>query len=450
MLAKVTNVAFFLTFNYYASLTKVDPQMDENKTNLIDAATVLFKWRVFISRNFLIICIITAGFTLIAPKTFTASTTFLPPVGDDDVVGFSTLLNNLPLGGFGFGKNTAQVNLYMAILNSREVLEDIALKFGLQARYDAEDMEKTVKEMRERMATSFNDDGTLSLAFNVTTGFMPGDKESDEIRELSAEITNFMVQTLDARYRELKAEQAKNNREFVETRYIQAQHDLAKAEVAFKEFQDEHGVVALSNQTEATIATMSRIKAGIMVKETELGLLSKYMESTHQYVQKSKTELALLRKQYEEIRQKHKLESGDHLASDGNVDFLIPFAELPELGLKYVRLFREIKLQEKLQEFLLPLYEQAKIQEARSSPTVQVLDHAVPPILRTSPKRTITVLVMGFLSLLFSFVWIAISEYLASLRQSDVELQKVLALQSGIRNDINRLLRRKPQDPEKP
>ena len=51
---------------------------------------------------------------------------------------------------------------------------------------------------------------------------------------------------------------------------------------------------------------------------------------------------------------------------------------VPELALQYARLFRQVKVQETLFTLLTSQYEQAKIAEARDTPTVQVLDSGVP------------------------------------------------------------------------
>jgi uncharacterized protein involved in exopolysaccharide biosynthesis len=51
-------------------------------------------------------------------------------------------------------------------------------------------------------------------------------------------------------------------------------------------------------------------------------------------------------------------------------------------------------------EFVLPMYEQAKVEEQKSVPTVLILDKAVPPELKYSPKRS--VIILGIL-VLFSF-----------------------------------------------
>lgn len=57
---------------------------------------------------------------------------------------------------------------------------------------------------------------------------------------------------------------------------------------------------------------------------------------------------------------------------------------VPDLALQYGRLFRELKVQETLYALLTSQYEQAKITEARDTPTVQVLTRLSPPTSRSN------------------------------------------------------------------
>ena len=101
-------------------------------------------------------------------------------------------------------------------------------------------------------------------------------------------------------------------------------------------------------------------------------------------------------------------DSSDEEASGRTQDLFLRFEEVPEIGVGYARLYREVVLQEKIMEFLLPLYEQAKIQEAKDTPTVQVLDEAVIPIKKHRPKRAIMVVFFGMLSVIFSVLYWAL------------------------------------------
>jgi uncharacterized protein involved in exopolysaccharide biosynthesis len=56
----------------------------------------------------------------------------------------------------------------------------------------------------------------------------------------------------------------------------------------------------------------------------------------------------------------------------------------------------------------MPMYEQAKVEEQKSVPTVMVIDNAVPPQLKDSPKRSIIVIgiFLFALFLLIPFVFV--------------------------------------------
>ena len=103
----------------------------------------------------------------------------------------------------------------------------------------------------------------------------------------------------------------------------------------------------------------------------QMGVLENYVDKTQADLIKIKNELRELQKRYDQFR------TGEENVLIGNKkyekrDIFLPLDKVPELGLQYARLFREVKLQETILEFLLPQYEQAKIQEAKDSPTIQI------------------------------------------------------------------------------
>ncbi|MDD5433883.1 MAG: GNVR domain-containing protein, partial [Nitrospira sp.] len=100
-----------------------------------------------------------------------------------------------------------------------------------------------------------------------------------------------------------------------------------------------------------------------------------------------KTEVDELKKRLQE------LEEGNNIPGKAlSKNIFIPTNEIPGLSLQYVRLLRDAKVQQTLFELLTQQYEMARIQEAKDTPTVQVLDMAQVPEVRSRPKRTQIVL----------------------------------------------------------
>ena len=166
--------------------------------------------------------------------------------------------------------------------------------------------------------------------------------------------------------------------------------------------------------------------AKITAKEIEIAVLENYVSSSHNGLIRAKIELNELEAKFSQMKSSDVEEIAEKNGQN-NINLFVPLNELPEIAVSYFRLYREVTLQEKLLEFLLPQYEQMKIQEAKDTPTVQVLDYAVPPIKRSSPKRTVMVLFSGFLSFLVSFFLIYIFEYWQRVKDQGGEEYKKLS-----------------------
>ena len=91
-------------------------------------------------------------------------------------------------------------------------------------------------------------------------------------------------------------------------------------------------------------------------------------------------------------------------------------ANVPDLALQFGRLFRQVKVQETLFTLLTSQHEQAKIAEARDTPTVQVLDPAVPADKRSRPRLLLNLAVAGILSLVVGTFLAFFLDYRARVR----------------------------------
>jgi tyrosine-protein kinase Etk/Wzc len=416
--------------------------MNGKESNLLDYFAILVKWRWLIVVNFLIVCAVAAGASLIMPKVYTAQTTILPPREESGEMGLSSLLSTFPVSGFGFGAVSEQANLFLAILNSRTVMEAVAREFNLMERYKTKNMEETVRALQKRVSIEVNEIGTISVRVQAATSYLATEGEVDEARELAKNLANFYIEELDRVNTRLKVEKAHNTRIFIEERYHQNQEDLRRAEVELKKFQEKYSVIALPEQTAAAITTAATLKAEIITKEVEIGVLSKYVSASHPELVKAQSDLHELQEKYNELIYGQGADENVGKEIDETNDIFLPFKEVPDIGLQYARLFREVTLQQKISEFLLPQYEQAKIQEAKETPTVQVLDLAAKPMMRTKPKRKLFVLSWGGLSIIFTLLFVFSIEYWKRRRKAgDDDYQKIAMIGKEVMNDLKRIRR---------
>jgi capsule polysaccharide export protein KpsE/RkpR len=173
-----------------------------------------------------------------------------------------------------------------------------------------------------------------------------------------------MVQPVDRSPDEFNAEQrmtrGQRTRLFVERELSLSDGSLRKAEDDLEHYQAKTKLVPLSAEVESAVSSGSFLLARKMEIEIQLGMRASIL-------QESNEELKLLRLELAEIDRK--------------------LGQLPALGVEYARLVRDLKVREQVYGFLRTELEQAKIQEARDTPSLTIVDRADPPLRRTRPRR---------------------------------------------------------------
>ena len=136
------------------------------------------------------------------------------------------------------------------------------------------------------------------------------------------------------------------------------------------------------------------------------------------YLCPNNPELSRVRSGIEELRkQRYLLESG--VGGQGMLpgERLHPaMITVPMLQFEYARLMRELKVQETLYTLLTSQLEQVKLAEARNTPTVQVLDPAVPAEKKSKPRILLNMVLAGVLSLFLSIFLSFFLEYLERMK----------------------------------
>ncbi|MDZ7765239.1 MAG: hypothetical protein U5K00_12555 [Melioribacteraceae bacterium] len=127
-------------------------------------------------------------------------------------------------------------------------------------------------------------------------------------------------------------------------------------------------------------------------------------ENTPQY-KTAKIQLESLVKEVDKI----KYSNEENLENPFGSVFL-PLDQFPEVSKKYTDIYTNLLLQQKLQEFLLPEYENAKMQLLKDKPVIQVIDYASAPDYKSRPKRAFIVLGALLVALLLQFIYILIVE----------------------------------------
>jgi len=335
---------------------------------------------------------ITAGFLLLSiilfffiiPPLFLSSATVKTTSKSSGLAG---MLSSSGISGLGDVSDLAggatgstELALYENILSSRRCIEETINKFGLFNRYNEKYMQEAVKHFR---------DDQLEIIKDKTAGTMViGVYEKDP--QLAKDIADFLVTQLNKINTELSVQNARNNREFIEQRYIQAKADLKQSEDSLKQYQDIFGI-APDVTTKAAVQSQIQIEGEIKSEEVKLDLLQKILSPDQTEIQMQQEKIKALKKKLEEIN-----------SSDNQNEFL-KLKGSPDIVMNYLRLTRNVEIQNKILAFVLPVYEQAKIDEKKETPTVLILDQPYVPEKKTKPKRLPMLIMFTVAGFILSF-----------------------------------------------
>ena len=370
--------------------------MTSQNYSLIDYLNVLKRWRKNILLNMFLITLFATLLSLIIPKTYRASAVLMPPLTESGMSVFSPLVDS-PFGGL-FPQQTDETMSMIAILKSRTVLTSLVNKFNLIELYDVKNIDIAIKALSDHVVIDIDDEGTIRVSVDVLTHWFHTEPEEILAKSLCADIANFFIEQLDKVNKNLQTEQASFQRVFIEKRYHKNIHDLKLAEENLKQFQEINNMISLPEQTNAAIEAAATIKGHILAKEVRLEVLNNSYNTGHPDINLLTNEISALTEQL------HRMEYVTEIEQP-NARKLFPlFSKMPALETKLRQLMREVEIQNTLFTFLTQQYEEAKINEARDTPTIQVLDIAVKPNVKFKPFRSLLVIAAGILGLIFGIL----------------------------------------------
>ncbi len=355
--------------------------------------TALVRWRKFIISAGVGTAAIMAVVGLLLPKWYESTTSVFPPETKSSLPFYVDVLQSMQLPIFGPNAIGARPGtIYIDILRSRTVSEQIIDEFDFKQAYSTSVLTEAIAQLHSHTSYSLLENGLLTISFE--------DRDGDR----AAAVANRYVELLDQFNRHINITRASKTKEFIAEQMDIHSAILREAEEVLRLFQERHQALDLDEQIRAAIEVVSGLTAETIKLEVELEIL-------RQYTSRNSEEFTRTKKRYDGlVDQLRKFKVGNEREEVDVVRSFFPtFEDVPEMALHLGRLTRRVKIEEKVYELLITEYEKARIEEARDTPTVQVLDAAVAPELRSRPKRKILVvpggvLGLGWSSLLVVFV----------------------------------------------
>lgn len=348
-----------------------------------DEIDILEYWGVLVKRKRLIGYMAAGAFaasvvvSFILPNKYVSTASLMPPQQDSSMG--SAMLSQMS-GGMGslagsFLGMKSPADLWMGILNSQTVADAIIERFKLREAYGAETIEAARKALHNVVDIVKAKEEIISISV----------EDTDPLT--AAQMANAFVEELDKVNQAVVVSGGKRSRMFLEKRLIIAKADLAEAEDRLRAFQEKNKAIKLDDQARVIIESIGVVKGQLIAKEVEYETLLSYASRTNPQAELLKTQVNELKKKLVELENGFQAGAG----SPVHEDIFIPTSRIPDISLQFARFFRDAKVQQTLFEILTQQYELSRLQEAKDSPVVQVLDVAKPPEKKAKPKRGLIV-----------------------------------------------------------
>ncbi len=378
----------------------------------------------------------------VIPVRYTSTVRLMPP--DQAQQGVASMLAALgkggdlgSLGGELLGLKTSG-DLFVGVLRSRTVEDDLINKFDLRKVYRHRRYSDTRKELDDR----------TDVAADRKTGIITL-KVSDRSPDRAAAMGLEYVDALNRIVITLNTSAAHKERVFLEERLVQVQQELEAAEKDFSQYASQHTTIDVKEQGKAMIGAAADLEGELIAAETQLEGLRQIYAPNNVRVRSVQARIDEYRRQLQKLGGKSPttaegaaLQKED--AAGPGQDSYPTIRQLPILGVTWSDLYRRTRVEEAVFETLTKQYELAKVEEAREIPSVKVLDRADVPEEKSYPPRALVILLVTLVACILGCVWILAHAGWQGIDPSDPK--KILAEQilDTVRTNINKARKNVP------
>ena len=400
--------------------------MRENEIDLLDLLITLARRKRLIAGATLGSAVLATIISFIIPNRYTATTKVLPPQQAQSSA--AMLMTQLAGSGLGplaavAGKDLGLKNpndIYIGMLKSRTVEDALIAQFDLSRVYREKKISDTRKELEKASDIVSSKEGLIEISVE------------DKSPQRAAALANSYVEQLRKLTQRLAVTEASQRRLFFEQQVEQAKGDLATAELALKNTEQKTGMIHLDAQARAVIEAVGTLRAQIAASEVALQGMRSFATDQNPDVIFRERQVAAWREQLATLERHQATSDGDPILATG---------KMPATLLEYKERFREAKYRETIFELMAKQFEAAKLDEAKEAAIIQVVDPAVEPDRKSSPKRVLIIIVSAFLAFFGSIGYALLQEALTAVKRDPAQAARLALLRQGFATETLRTQR---------
>jgi uncharacterized protein involved in exopolysaccharide biosynthesis len=389
-----------------SSSNQIDPSEESAaRERVVGKLRLLWNRRQIILRVMGAALVLSTLIVFLIPKRFESTTRLMPPSdGSSGMALLAAVTGGRSGSGSGSGSGLggglsgglgsvagdllgmkSSGALFIGILQGRTVEDDLITKFDLRKIY-GDRLWEDAREDLERKTDIFEDRKSGIISIRVT----------DKNPQRAAAMAQEFVEELKRVLTQVNTSSAHRERVFLQDRLAQVKQDLESAEKNFSEFASKNTALDIQAQGKAMIEAGATLEGQMIAAETELQSLKQIYSNGNVRVRTMQARVNELQHQLEKLGGKFDSATGSN--AEPNQSMYPSIRKLPLLGVNYADLYRNTKLQEAIFETLTQGYELAKVEEAKESPSVKVIDPPNLPEKRSFPPRLLIIFLGTFLS----------------------------------------------------
>jgi tyrosine-protein kinase Etk/Wzc len=398
-----------------------DP-LSERIPTILDYWRIIWRGRLMICALVIVSTVAAGVFSKFLPKLYETKTTLLQAREELSGGGFS--FGGGGTGGKGgsgsggggsgggvimdaMGKSSgaSQADVIYILFGSRALAEGVVTQLNLMPYYEVDTVRKAMGALRPEIAIQ----QTPNKAFEIVV--------TTKDPKMAADIANTAALTLDRLHKEFNVSSSKRARIFVEARLVEKAKKLTEAENALKEFQTRNRLLGTEEQTGGGVMAAADLHGQIVSLQVELAALKEYATPTHPMINQLQAQIQELQHQLDRLDEDQVRGIGKRLKKRSLSQRVFPvFEEAPALALEFLRLSRQVKVEESIYGMLIGMLESSKMAEAKDLPTLQVIDVALVPEYPSKPTPMKYVMLAGAASLVSGILLVLFLDYLKRLR----------------------------------
>ncbi len=365
----------------------VVPEPEESRQaneNSVAHLRLLWEHRRLLARGVFYGLLASTLIAFLVPARYESTVRLMPP--DNTQTGNLAMATAALSGGAGgLGGIASDVlglkstsDVFVGILTSRTVQDQLIQQFDLRKLYGDRRMEDARKDLAERTGISVDRKSQI-ITLTVT----------DHDPKRAAAMAQSYIEELNRLVVELSTSSARRERMFLEERLKAVNQDLQAAEKDFSQFASKNAAIDVKEQGKAMVEAAATLQGQLIAAESEFEGLKQIYTDNNVRVRSVKARIDELKHQLDKLGGKG--ESMTEVSGQPSDSLYPSIRKLPLLGVTYADLYRRTRVQEAVFETLTKEYELAKVQEAKEIPTVRVLDAANIPEKKSFPPRVLII-----------------------------------------------------------